>query len=54
MVQHVLVIVGIAIVVLAVLDMMNVPLEIPTSCNTTNLLIGGGLVAAPFVYAKFA
>jgi len=52
MARHILIIGGIAIIVLAVLDMMNVPLEFPTSSNGTNLAIGAGLVAAPFIYAK--
>jgi hypothetical protein len=45
---------GILIIVLAVLDMMNVPLEFPTSSNGTNLAIGAGLAAAPFLYRKVA
>jgi hypothetical protein len=52
MAKHIFIIGGIAIIVLAILDMMNVPLEFPTSSNGTNLAIGAGLVAAPFVYAK--
>ncbi len=52
MARHILIIGGIAIIVLAILDMMNVPLEFPTSSNGTNLAIGAGLVAAPFIYAK--
>lgn len=43
---------GILIVVLAVLDMMNVPLEFPTSSNGANLAIGVGIAATPFVYKK--
>lgn len=54
MARHIFIISGIAIIVLAVLDMMNVPLEFPTSSNAVNLTIGVGLVAAPFVYAKVA
>jgi len=42
-----LIIGGIAIIVLAVLDMMNVPLEFPTQSNGANLAIGAGMVAAP-------
>jgi hypothetical protein len=52
MAKHIFIIGGISIIVLAILDMMNVPLEFPTSSNGTNLAIGAGLVAAPFVYAK--
>jgi hypothetical protein len=52
MARHILIIAGISIIVLAILDMMNIPLEIPTANNTTNLMIGAGLVAAPFVYSK--
>jgi hypothetical protein len=52
MARHILIIGGIAIIVLAVLDMMNVPLEFPTSSNGTNLAIGAVMVAAPFIYAK--
>jgi len=51
--RHILIIGGVAIIVLAILDMLNVPLEIPTSCNTANLAIGAGMAAAPFVYSKF-
>jgi hypothetical protein len=47
-------IVGIGIIVLAILDMLNVPLEIPTSCNTVNIGIGAGLVAAPILWSKLA
>jgi len=52
MAKHIFIIAGIAVIVLAILDMMNVPLEFPTSSNGTNLAIGAGLVAAPFIYAK--
>jgi hypothetical protein len=52
MARHILIIGGIAIILLAVLDMMNVPLEFPTSSNGANLAIGAGLVAAPFIYSK--
>lgn len=50
--QFVLLAAGVLIIALAVLDMMNVPLEFPTSSNGTNLAIGAGMVAAPFVYRK--
>ena len=52
MAKHIFIIAGIAIIVLAVLDMMDVPLEFPTKSNGANLAIGAGMVAAPFVYAK--
>lgn len=52
MAKHIFIIAGIAIIILAILDMMNVPLEFPTSSNGTNLAIGAGMVAAPFIYAK--
>jgi hypothetical protein len=52
MARHILIIGGIAIIVLAILDMMNVPLEFPTQSNSANLAIGAGMVAAPFIYAK--
>jgi hypothetical protein len=52
MARHIFIIGGIAIIILAILDMMNVPLEFPTSSNGANLAIGAGLVAAPFIYAK--
>jgi len=48
-----LIIGGIAVIVLAVLDMLNVPLEIPTSNNTANLAIGVLMVSSPFLYEKF-
>lgn len=54
MARHIFIIGGVAIIILAILDMMNVPLEFPTSSNGTNLAIGAGLVAAPFIYAKVA
>jgi hypothetical protein len=43
---------GILIIALAILDMMNVPLEFPTSSNGTNVAIGAGLAAFPFIYRK--
>jgi hypothetical protein len=43
---------GTLIIALAVLDMMNVPLEFPTSSNGANLAIGVGLVATPFIVKK--
>jgi hypothetical protein len=52
MARHIFIIGGVAIIILALLDLMNVPLEFPTSSNGTNLAIGAGLVAAPFIYAK--
>lgn len=52
MARHILIIGGIAIVVLAILNMMDVPLEFPTKSNGANLAIGAGMVAAPFVYSK--
>ena len=54
MARRIFIIGGVAIIILAILDMMNVPLEFPTSSNGTNLAIGAGLVAAPFIYAKVA
>jgi hypothetical protein len=53
MARHILIIGGIAIVVLALLDMMDIPLEIPTSSNGTNLAIGAAMIASPFLYHKF-
>lgn len=50
--QYVLLAGGTLIIVLAILDMMNVPLEFPTSSNGANLAIGAGLVAVPFVMKK--
>jgi hypothetical protein len=50
--QFVLLAAGVLIIALAILDMLNVPLEFPTSSNGANLAIGAGLVAAPFVYRK--
>jgi hypothetical protein len=52
MAKHIFIIGGIAILVLAILDMMDVPLEFPTTNNTTNAVIGAAMVVAPFVYAK--
>lgn len=52
MTRHIFIIGGIAVIILAILDMLNVPLEFPTSSNGTNLAIGAGMVAAPFIYAK--
>lgn len=52
MARHIFIIGGIAIIVLAVLNIMDVPLEIPTKSNGANLAIGAGMVAAPFIYAK--
>jgi hypothetical protein len=43
---------GVLIIALAILDMMNVPLEFPTSSNGANLAIGVGIAATPFVYRK--
>ena len=43
---------GVLVIALAILDMLNIPLEIPTSSNTTNLVIGAALVATPFVWRK--
>jgi hypothetical protein len=51
--KNVLIIGGIAILVLAVLDMLNIPLEIPTANNTTNAAIGAGMIAAPYLYSRF-
>jgi len=50
--QYVLIAGGVLIIALAILDMLNIPLEIPTSSNTANLAIGAGLVATPFVFRK--
>jgi hypothetical protein len=50
--QYVMLAGGILIIALAVLDMMNVPLEFPTSSNGANLAIGVGIAATPFVYRK--
>lgn len=52
--QFALMAAGVLIIALAVLDMLNVPLEFPTSSNGANLAIGAGLVAVPFVYKKIA
>ena len=53
MAKHILIIGGIAILVLAVIDALGVSLEIPTSSTTTNMLIGGGMIAAPYLYGKY-
>lgn len=50
--QFVLIAAGVLIIALAVLDMMNVPLEFPTSSSGANMAIGAGMVAAPFVFRK--
>ena len=50
--QFVLLAAGVLIIALAILDMLNVPLEFPTSSNGANLAIGAGLVATPFIYRK--
>ena len=52
MARHIFIIGGIAILVLAILNEMNIPLEFPTQSNGANMAIGAGLIAAPFVYSK--
>jgi hypothetical protein len=52
MVKHIFIIGGIAILILAIIDSMGISLEIPTSSNTTNMIIGAGMIAAPYVYSK--
>jgi hypothetical protein len=52
MARHIFIIGGIAILLLAVLDYLNVPIEFPTASKTANMAIGAGMVAAPFIYSK--
>lgn len=54
MARHILIIGGIAILLLAIIDAMGISLEIPTSSTTTNMAIGAGMIAAPYLYTKFA
>lgn len=43
---------GSVIAVLALLDIMQIPVEFPTSNDYANLAIGAALVAVPFVIVK--
>jgi hypothetical protein len=48
--RHIVIIVGVGILVLAIIDMLQLPLTIPTSCNTTNALIGAGVAGAAIAW----